>query len=374
MSAQDLSLPSDYGDFIKQLSHRVATAQVSASRAVNRELVALYWDIGQLIALKQTESGWGNQVVERIAADLRNRFPDTTGFSRANVFRMRSFYLAYSQQLTKVAQPVRQSSKNAHDAIVAQPVGQIPAELADIPWGHNIVLIEKLDSVEVRLWYARQTAIHGWSRAVLVHQLESDLFRRQGAAVTNFQSTLPAPQSDLARELIKDPYHFGSLGMADGISERQLEEGLLNRLRDFLLELGKGFAFVGRQYHLRIAEQDYYLDLLFYHLELRCFIVIDLKVEPFKPEFAGKMSFYLSAVDEQLARKTDQPSIGLILCKEHNHIVVEYTLRNIEKPLGVASYRLLPSEIQSRLPSPEQLQAQLGGVIDASAADQKEVG
>lgn len=367
MANESLQLPNDYGDLIDAINERVATTMLAARQAVNQQLVTLYWDIGCMIALKQQEAGWGNAVVERIAADLRAAWPDRTGFSRANVFRMRAFYLAYSQGLTNVAQPVRQipnqvetTAEEPLSPIVAQPVGQIPPELAAIPWGHNVCLIEKVETTEARLWYARQTMQNGWSRAVLVHQIESDLLSRQGAAITNFQQTLPAPQSDLANELIKDPYHFGFLGLSEGISERQLEDSLLTRLTDFLLELGKGFAFAGRQYPLRVADQDYYLDLLFYHLDLRCFVVIDLKIEAFKPEFAGKMSFYLTAVDDQLAKDTDQPSIGLVLCKEHNHLIVEYTLRNMEKPLGVASYQLLPKSVQSRLPSPEQLESVLG--------------
>ena len=369
MAMHDLTSPDGYDKFLELLSQRVASAQISASRAINRELVSLYWDIGREIVSKQAEAGWGDKVVEQIARDLRGRFPDRSGFSRSNIFYMRSFYLSYFQGFTKVQQPVGQLSLRPTQPNDQPTSNQIPIELASIPWGHNIVLLEKLDSVETRLWYARQTSIYGWSRAVLVHQIESNLHARQGAAVTNFQSTLPAPQSDLARELMKDPYHFGFLGMAEEISERQLEDGLLNRLRDFLLELGKGFAFVGRQYHLHVADQDYYLDLLFYHLDLRCFIAIDLKVEPFKPEFAGKMSFYLSALDDQLAKASDQPSIGLILCKEHNHIIVEYTLRNMEKPLGVASYQLLPSSVRSKLPSPEQLQAQLDHIIVRNESD-----
>ncbi|QDV25306.1 hypothetical protein Q31a_36300 [Aureliella helgolandensis] len=388
MANQDLTLPQDYSQFIETLSHRVATAHVSASRAVNRELVSLYWDIGKQIVCKQNEAGWGNKVVEQIALDLRARFPDRQGFSRSNIFYMRSFYLAYSQGLTnvqqavgqlpgappteKVARPARRLGGEPQPSIVPQPVGQVPESLAIVPWGHNILLVEKLDTVESRLWYAQQITLNGWSRAVLAHQIESDLFGRQGAAITNFQQTLPAPQSDLARELIKDPYHFGFLGIAHDISERQLEASLLKKLTDFLLELGKGFAFVGRQYHLNVGEQDFYLDLLFYHLDLRCFVVIDLKVESFKPEFAGKMSFYLSAVDEQLAKEGDQPSIGLILCKEHNHIIVEYTLRHLEKPLGVASYQLLPTDVQSKLPSPQELQNQLETALDEAASTESE--
>jgi len=231
--------------------------------------------------------------------------------------------------------------------------------VAEIPWFHNVVLIEKLKDPIERLWYAQKTTEHGWSRAVLVHQIESDLYGRQGRAITNFEQTLPSPQSDLAQQLLKDPYAFDFLGLTDETRERELEESLIDHIQRFLLELGKGFAFVGRQHHMEVGGEDFYLDLLFYHLHLRCFIVIDLKVEPFKPEFAGKMSFYLSAVDDLLRHADDNPTIGLILCKDRNRVVVEYTLRDSTRPLGVATYSLLPDELKAGLPSPEEFEAEL---------------
>jgi predicted nuclease of restriction endonuclease-like (RecB) superfamily len=231
----------------------------------------------------------------------------------------------------------------------------LPQPAAEVPWGHNVALLEKVSGPHQRVWYAQQTLRHGWSRAVLVHQIESDLYGRQGQAVTNFERTLPAPHSDLARELVKDPYYFEFLGLAPDIRERELEEGLIQHLEKFLLELGRGFAFVGRQYHLEVGGQDYYLDLLFYHVHLRCFVVLDLKVEDFKPEFAGKMNFYLSAVDEQLGQGRHNPSIGIVLCKSHNRAIVEYALRDTSKPMGVAAYRLLPEEVKRSLPSPKEL-------------------
>jgi predicted nuclease of restriction endonuclease-like (RecB) superfamily len=228
-----------------------------------------------------------------------------------------------------------------------------------LPWGHNIVLLEKVDTIEDRLWYARQTTIHGWSRSVLVAQIETQAHKRQGKALTNFDRTLPQPQSDLARQLLKDPYTFEFLALADDVQERQLEQSLLAHLKQFLLELGTGFAFVGNQHHLEVGGSDFYIDLLFYHLRLRCFVAIDLKTEAFQPEHAGKMNFYLAALDDLLRHASDGPSIGLILCKERNEVVVEYALRDSNRPLGVATYQLLPPEMQASLPSPEQLAAEI---------------
>jgi predicted nuclease of restriction endonuclease-like (RecB) superfamily len=238
--------------------------------------------------------------------------------------------------------------------------GQQPVD--QMPWGHNTVLITKVKDPKKRLWYIRQTIEHGWSRAVLVHQIESDLYERQGKTLNNFEQALPTPQSDLARELVNDPYNLEFLGIADEVSERELERSLLDHLKDLLLELGKGFAFVGSQHHLEVGRQDYYLNLLFYNYILRAFVVIDLKIEAFKPEFAGKMNFYLNAVDKALRSPDDQPPIGLILCKERNRVTVEFSLRGMEKPMSVSEYQLLPKDVRDTLPSPEEWQAELESV------------
>jgi predicted nuclease of restriction endonuclease-like (RecB) superfamily len=327
-----------YGELLEELKTRIRTAQVKAALAVNRELVLLYWQIGREILARQREAGWGAKVIERLAADLRREFPAMTGFSPRNLKYMRAFAEAYPDE-----------------PFVQQPV-------ALIPWGHIVVLLDKVKDAGEREWYARQTIEHGWSRNVLVHQIESGLYRRQGRAITNFERTLPAPQSDLARELIKDPYHFDFFELGEEAQERDLERALLAHLRDFLLELGVGFAFVGSQYHVEVGGQDYYLDLLFYHLRLRCHVVIELKIGAFRPEDSGKMNFYLSAVDAQLRHPDDQPSIGLILCKERNRVVVEYALRGVEKPIGVSEYRLserLPEQLRGSLPSAEELEREL---------------
>ena len=333
-----------YGELLESLKARIRHTQLRAALAVNRELVSLYWQIGREILVRQEAEGWGTKVIDRLAADLRREFPDMTGLSRTNLKYMRALAEAYPG-----------------NEIGQQAVGQIP-------WGHNIVLLTRLDDAAERLWYAARTVEHGWSRAVLVHQIESGLYTRQGQAVTNFERTLPQPQSDLARDLLKDPYNFGFLSFGPVVQERELERALVAHVRDFLLELGVGFAFVSSQYRLEVEEREYRLDLLFYHLRLRCFVVVELKVGPFEPEYAGKMNFYLAAVDDQLRREGDQPSIGLILCKERNRVVVEYALRGTNQPIGVAAYRLtetLPQTLWGALPSPEELERELRESDDA---------
>jgi predicted nuclease of restriction endonuclease-like (RecB) superfamily len=331
--------PADgYAELLGELKERIAAARVGAALAVNQELILLYWSIGRDILNRQTAQGWGARVIDRLSADLRRDFPEMTGLSARNLKYMRMFADAYPDR-----------------GIVQQLV-------ARLPWGHNVRLIETVKDASERLWYARQAIEHGWSRNVLVHQVGMKLFHRQGRALTNFNRTLPAPQSELAQELVKDPYSFEFLGIGPEMSERELERGLLEHLRAFILELGKGFAFVGSQYHLEVGGQDYYLDLLFYHLRLRCFVVLELKIEEFQPEFAGKMNFYLSAVDDRLRHETDAPSIGIILCQAKNEVVVEYALRDSSKPMGVAQYVLspaLPARLQADLPTAEEFTREL---------------
>jgi len=342
------ALPASYGELLDELKQRIRTARVKAALSVNRELITLHWDIGRLIVTRQREEGWGRSVVERLSRDLRFEFPDLKGYSPQNLWNMRAFYLAWTEEVEELQQTVGEMDGE-----------NLPQIVGEIPWGHSLQLISKLEHPLERLWYAQQTIEHGWSRAVLVHQIESALYHRQGKTLTNFERALPAPQSDLARELVKDPYNLEFLGIADEVSERELERSLLDHLKDFLLELGKGFAFVGSQYHMEVGEQDYYLDLLFYNYILRAFVVIDLKVEAFQPEFAGKMNFYLNAVDELLRHPDDQPPIGLILCKERNRVTVEFSLRGMTQPMGVSEYQLLPKNVRDALPTPEQLEAEL---------------
>lgn len=322
-----------YQVLLRELKVRIRTARLQAALAVNEELILLYWSIGREILERQAREGWGSRVIDRLSADLRQDFPDMTGLSARNLKYMRALAEAHPDR---------------------EFVQQVVARL---PWGHVVRLLETVKDPTRREWYARQTIQHGWSRNVLVHQIESNLYERQGKALTNFSRTLPAPQSELAQQLIKDPYNFDFLALDPDLLERDLERGLLDHLRSLILELGKGFALVGSQYHLDVGGQDFYLDLLFYHLRLRCFVVFDLKIEEFKPEFAGKMNFYLSAVDDQLRHADDQPSIGIILCKSRNELIVEYALRDTAKPMGVSQYRLataLPDELQGQLPTREE--------------------
>ncbi len=328
-------LPEGYPGLLEDIKARVRSSRVKAALAANSELVLLYWHVGRAILERQQEEGWGAKVIDHLSRDLRREFPDMRGFSPRNLKYMRSLAQAHT------------------DGMIVQEV------LAQITWYHNIALLEKTKDPAERLWYAHQTLQHGWSRNVLVHQIESDLYHRQGQAITNFDRTLPPPQSDLAQEALKDPYVFDFLSLTDGARERELHRALVQQIRDFLLELGVGFAFVGSQQHLEVGGEDFYVDLLFYHLHLRCYVVIDLKIGQFQPEHAGKMNFYLSAVDDLLRHAEDQPSIGLVLCKARNRVVAEYALRDMHKPMGVAAYRLLPDEIKASLPSPEQLEAEL---------------
>lgn len=329
---------SDYDSFLRELKEQIRLAQMKAASAVNRELVVLYWQIGKAILARQQQQGWGAKVIEKLAKDLKKEFPDMTGFSRSNLMYMRALAEAYSDEKT-----------------VQQLVGQIP-------WGHNVRILEYVKDIEERLWYVQQTIEHGWSRNVLVHQMESGLYNRLGGAITNFEQVLPQPQSDLAHQLLKDPYNFSFLSLSRDVQERELEKALVDHIRDFLLELGVGFSFLGSQYPIEVSNKEYRLDLLFYHVRLHCYVVIDLKMGEFEPEFSGKMAFYVMAVDNLLKTEIDNPTIGIILCKTKDKTTVEYALQPMQKPIGVATYRLndkLPEPLQSNLPSIEQLEIEL---------------
>jgi len=510
--------PAGYGQLLEDLKSRIKGAQVRAALAANREMITLYWDIGRAIVERQEQYAWGASVIERLSRDLRSAFPDTSGFSPRNLWRMRLFYLAYARddalpatafeaglpgqsvflprsvaELTEAITPAsdeldppeispassttgggeitrdsvlsgqsvilprgvaemsevvitaasgsqpysiqepssaiddediaRKTATSEPSVILSQSVAEmtrgitegsselqshaslvetsraiaghstaidqrvvlprgvaemieaptsaasavpnrevLPEPLASLPWGHNSVLLEKLTANEDRLWYARMSERHGWSRNVLVHQIETGLHRRAGQAVTNFDLTLPPADSDLARELLKDPYHFEFLPPAVKLRERDLEQALLSSVQEFLMELGVGFALMGNQYHLEVGGQDFYLDLLFYHVRLRRHVVVELKIGEFRPEDSGKMAFYLSAVDDLVRQPGDEPSIGLILCKERNRVVAEYALRGSMKPIGIAQFRLmeqLPEPLQASLPSVEELEHHL---------------
>lgn len=337
------SLVEGYEEFLRELKSRIRTAQVRAALAVNRELVLLYWQIGRDITGRQEQHGWGAKVIDRLADDLKSAFPGVSGFSRTNLLYMRALAKAYPDE-----------------AFVQQVVGQIP-------WGHHVRILDKVKSPIEREWYIRQTMENGWSRAVLEAQIETRLFHRQGKAVTNFERALPSSQSDLAQQLLKDPYNFDFLTLGPDAAERDLERGLLEHIRKFLLELGSGFAFLGSQYHLEVGGEDFYIDLLFYHVRLHCYVVIDLKMGRFQPEFAGKMNFYLAVVDGRLRTAEDAPSIGLILCKTKERVIAEYALRNNMSPIGVSEYELtesLPESLRRSLPAVEALEAELRSLPD----------
>ena len=332
--------PEGYADWLADLKSRIHTAQQHASLAVNRELILLYWQIGRDILARQAKAGWGAKVIVRLAQDLRAAFPDMKGFSRANLMYMRAFADAWPD-----------------DEIVQQAVGQLP-------WGHNLVLPSKLKSRQERLFYAQKIIDHNWSRNILVMQIESRLLERSGKAVNNFEATLPKQASDLARESLKDPYRFDFLGLSEAAQEREIENALVKHVTEFLLELGAGFAFVGKQVQVDVGGDEFFIDLLFYHLKLRCYIVIELKAGKFKPEHLGQLVFYLTAVDRQVKREDDAPTIGLLLCKSKNEVVAEYALGDKSQPMGVSEYKLiesLPADLQTNLPSIEQIEQELTG-------------
>ena len=326
----------DYIEWIDNIKSKIRTAQIKAALSANSELIKLYWDIGKDIFEKQEIQGWGNSIVENLSKDLKSEFPNTKGFSRRNLFYMKKFYNFYKNDFEKVQQLV-----------------------AQIPWGHNVLIISKLQNINEAVFYLNETLENNWSRDILDMQIESDLYERKGKAITNFSQSLPQPNSDLANQSLKDPYLFDFLTLKKDADEKSIEEQLTKHITHFLLELGKGFAFIGRQYHLEIGKKDYYIDLLFYHTKLRCYVVIELKAKEFKAEYAGKLNFYLSAVDETLKTKEDNPTIGILLCKERNKIEAEYALRGMSQPIGVAEFKLskaIPKDIKSELPTIEEIE------------------
>lgn len=374
-----------YGDLLGNIKTRIRQAQIKATLSANAEMIQLYWDIGQMVSEKQGREGWGTGVIPRLARDLHNELPEIKGLSERNIKSMTQFFRAYPDVFAIGQQAVAQlpPSENTPATKVPQLVAKIPANefspilqqlVAKIPWGHNILLMEKVKDLPTRLWYMRQTIEQGWSRDALASAIKTQAHARQGAAVNNFSRHLPAPQSELAQGMLKDPYLFDFLTLEEPFHERELETGLVRHLEKFLLQLGQGFAFVGRQYELTISEHDYYLDLLFYHLKLRAFVVVELKKGPFKPEYAGKMNFYCSVVDDTLRHPDDQPTIGLILCQTKDRLIAEYALRDVHKPIGVADYELtraLPDNLKSCLPSIEEIEAELQSELGEDAGGRR---
>jgi predicted nuclease of restriction endonuclease-like (RecB) superfamily len=331
---------SSYKELLNNVKNQIINSQQKAINAVNKELILLYWNIGNIILKNQEIEGWGSKVIGNLAKDIKAEFPELKGFSERNLKYMRKFTEEYS------------------DIEFVQQV------VAQIPWTHNLVIMEKIKDREERIWYINKTVENGWSRNILVHQIESKLYQRQYLKVktTNYMEKLEKPNNSLALETLKDPYIFDFITMREDMNERDIESQLVKKITKFLLELGSGFAFIGNQYHLNVAGEDYYLDLLFYHLKLRCYVVIELKTGKFKPEYAGKLNFYLSAVDDILKTDEDNASIGIILCKEKNKLVAEYSLKDMTKPIGVSEYKLLeqiPRELKGSLPTIEELEEEL---------------
>ena len=330
-----------YKTFIKELKTKIQIAQIRASIKVNEELLKLYWEIAKMIVLKQQDAKWGDNIIEQISSDLKQEYPDLKGFSVTNIKYMRNWYLYWN-------------SEN-------RP--QLVDEIFQIPWGHNREIITKVKNQDEALFYIGKTIENGWSRAVLVHQIESGLYKREAKALNNFAKKLPAPQSDLAKATLKDPYIFDFLNLTQKHNEKELESALVDDITNFLLELGNGFAFISRQYRFEIDGDEFFIDLLFYHVKLKCYVVVELKTVKFKPEFAGQLNFYVSAINGELKEENDNPTIGILICKSKNKTVVEYALNSIENPIGVSEYQLttqLPNNFKSTLPSIEEIEAKLG--------------
>lgn len=337
---------TEYRNWITVLKTKIHAARVKVALSVNTQLIELYWDLGKAISDKFISANWGSKVIEQISLDLKHEFPELKGFSRRNLYAIKQWYQFYSQHYDFVPQAV-----------------------AQLPWGHNRLIVSRVKDVVDAIFYCEVTVKHGWSRDILEMQLESKFIERSGNSTHNFDNTLPEHQSRIAAQTFKDPYNFDFLGLQDEALEREIEKELTTNITEFLLELGKGFAFVGRQYKIEISETDYFIDLLFYHLDLRSYVVIELKAGKFKPEYAGKLNFYLSAVDSQIKKAHDNPTIGILLCKKKDKIEAEYALRDINKPMGISEYTLtqaIPESIKTQLPSIEELENDLNDKIEKS--------
>jgi predicted nuclease of restriction endonuclease-like (RecB) superfamily len=333
-------LPRGYAETLGEIKQRIQQERLRVVMSANSAMVLLYWDIGRMILDRQEREGWGAKVIDRLSADLREAYPDMQGLSPRNLLHMRAFAAAY-------------------------PDSRLVKQLVSLlPWGHVVRLLQRIKEQDIRHWYVKKVIEHGWSRNILELQIDGQAHKRQGKAVTNFKATLPPVDSDMAEQVFKDPYLFDFLGTADPRYEREVEQALVDHIQRFLIELGSGFAFVGRQVHLEFSSRDYYIDLLFYHLKLRCYVVVELKAVPFDPAFVGQMNVYLSAVDDLLRHGDDQPSIGLLLCRSRDRVVVEYALRDLNKPIGVAGWQTklvekLPKELKGSLPTVEEIEAEL---------------
>ena len=346
----EIQSDKEYQDWLKALKAKVSVARVKAALAANKELIHFYFDLGKMISEQQLKASWGDKLIAQLSKDLSTEFTDMKGFSVTNLKYCRQFYQFYKNEIGQ------------------QTVGQ--SELVDfgqhavdqLPWGHNVLIFSKSKNIAEALFYQQQTLHNNWSRDILALQLKSNLFERSGKVISNFKQTLPEPTSDLAQQSLKDPYVFDFVALAEKYNERDIENQLVQHISKFLLELGKGFAYVGRQYPLQIGEKDYYIDLLFYHVVLKAYVVIELKNTAFMPEYAGKLNFYLSAVDSLLKLEDDKPTIGILLCRDKNNIEAEFALRDINKPMGVSEFKLteiLPENLKSSMPTIEEIEQTL---------------
>lgn len=361
----DLLKNNDYKNWLVDLKQKIQQSQIKAALAVNSQLILLYWDLGKQIVEKQENSKWGSGFIDQLSKDLKLEFPDIGGFSSDNLRYMKVFYLFYHNSFSISEQVVRKLENPERinsEQVVRNNEENINQIANKIPWGHHILILKKIKNINEAKFYIQQTLKNNWSRAVLLHQIESNLYNRQGKGVNNFALTLPKIQSDLANEIMKDPYSFDFLQMTEKYNENDLEKALTHNITQFLLELGTGFSFVGKQFPIQLANKEFRIDLLFYHLKLRCFIVIDLKVVDFEPEFAGKLNFYLNVIDDQMKHENDNPTIGMIICKTKNTIEAEYSLKGIDKPIGISEYELLkilPEKFKGSLPSIEDIENEL---------------
>ncbi|MCF6174346.1 MAG: PDDEXK nuclease domain-containing protein [Victivallaceae bacterium] len=343
---------TDYKNFIEKIKSQIQQSQIKAAVSVNVEMLKLYWFMGEQIVEKQKSTKWGDGFLKQLSQDLKAEFPDIKGFSKRNLEIIRRWYLFWCQEISIAKQLVSQL-KDEKESLLFQ-----------IPWGQNIVIITKSKSIEEALFYVQKTIENNWSRNVLVHQIESGLYKRTGKAITNFEKRLPATDSDLANQILKDPYNFDFLTMRERYDEKELEDALTTNITEFLLELGSGFSYIGKQYKLTVDNEDFYIDLLFYHTKLHSYVVIELKTGKFKPEYAGKLNFYVSAIDGELKTEQDNSTIGILICKEKKKTIVEYALKDISKPIGVSEYMLtkhLPDEYKSSLPNIEEIERKIGG-------------
>lgn len=363
----ELIQSDDYRQWIVSIKKRVQTSQIKAAIAVNRGMLEMYWFLGEQIIERQESANWGDGFLKQMSEDLSAEFPEMKGFSLRNLQVMRKWVRFWGSGNSNFPQP--DPAPSIAKQVVSQTLPIAQQLVAQLPWGHNMLLMQKLRDPADALFYVRKTIENNWSRAVLTHHIESGLHLREGKAVHNFEATLPKPESDLAQQILRDPYNFDFLTLTARHNERELEDGLLEHLTKFLLELGAGFAFVGRQYKISVDGDEYSIDLLFYHLRLHCYVVIDLKVVKFKPEFAGKLNFYISAVDSQVRSEIDGPTLGILICKSKSDTTVEYSLRDISKPIGVSQYIItqnLPDELKSSLPTIQQIENELDSLDEGA--------